>query len=532
MDKRTIIFDARDIAGSLNAAETILREAFGNDIAIGNLDAFYDVVTEYGGGLRIVVRNAEKLSADARRMFDDAVRNCPGLEIVFEKSEGDGVAGKPNGWALLPFFVFLVFYLGLSLWAHDFYKVPMPIAFVVASAAALFLNVRRPLSDKVDTYAAGMGDVNIMIMCLIFILAGAFATIAKGMGAVSAAVDIAQMLIPSNLMLAGFFLISCFISLAIGTSCGTIAALTPIGIGLVESMHINPALMVATIVGGAMFGDNMSVISDTTIAATRTQGVAMREKLVQNAVIAIPPAVLAIAFYAISGHHGGELQSLAITWRHILLVLPYMLILILAFTGMNVMLLLFSGTLLAAIIGNCLGKFNFWEGLKLVGDGTLGMSETLIVAILAGGLLGTIRHNGGIKWVMMRIEKAVRGARGCEFGVWLLVSAVNFITANNTVAIVVAGPIAKELSTRFKCRPERIASILDTGSCIVQGLIPYGAQILIAIGIAETAGTKVSGLDVISHLYYQMFLMAAVFIWICLGRDRQLGEYRNRKVGT
>ena len=428
---------------------------------------------------------------------------------------------KANGLALLPFLVFLVFYLGLSLWAHDFYKVPMPIAFVVASAAALFLNLRRPLSDKVDTYAAGMGDANIMIMCLIFILAGAFATIAKGMGAVNAAVEIAQALIPSNLMLAGFFLIACFISLAIGTSCGTIAALTPIAVGLVEPMQINPGLMIAAVVGGAMFGDNLSVISDTTIAATRTQGVAMRDKLIQNSRIAIPPAVVALVVYAMAGKSGAAFTAPAITWNHILLVTPYLLILLLAFLGMNVMLLLFSGSLLAAVIGNCLGKFDFWGGLKLVGDGTLGMSETLIVAILAGGLLGTIRQNGGIQWVMEKIERAIGGARGCEFGVWLLVSAVNFITANNTVAIVVAGPIAHDLADRFHCRSERIASILDTGSCIVQGLIPYGAQILIAVGLAKTAGFEISGLHIISHLYYQAFLAVAVAVWILLpSRDR------------
>ncbi len=427
---------------------------------------------------------------------------------------------RPNGLALLPFLVFLVFYLGLSLWAHDFYKVPMPIAFVVASAAALFLNLRRSLSDKVDTYAAGMGDPNIMIMCLIFILAGAFATIAKGMGAVNAAVEIAQALIPPNLMLAGFFLISCFISLAIGTSCGTIAALTPIAVGLVEAMQIEPGLMIAAVVGGAMFGDNLSVISDTTIAATRTQGVPMRDKLIQNCRVAIPPAIVALIVYALAGKSGAPFAAPSITWHHVILVTPYILILILAFVGMNVMLLLFSGSLLAAIIGNCLGKFDFWAGLKLVGDGTLGMSETLIVAILAGGLLGTIRQNGGIQWVMEKIEKAVRGRCGCEFGVWRLVSAVNFITANNTVAIVVAGPIAKDLSSRFRCNPTRVASILDTGSCIVQGLIPYGAQILIAVGLAKTAGFEVSGLQIISHLYYQALLAIAVVVWILLPARR------------
>ena len=422
----------------------------------------------------------------------------------------------PNGRALLPFLVFVVFYLGLSLQAGDFYKVPMPIAFVVASASALFLNLRKSLSEKVDTYAAGMGDTNIMIMCMIFILAGAFATIAKGMGAVAAAVNIARALIPSQLMLPGFFLISCVLSLAIGTSCGTIAALTPIAIGLVESMGISPVVLVAAVVGGAMFGDNLSVISDTTIAATRTQGVPMRDKLIQNSRIAIPPAIVALALYAFAGKAGAAVDAEAITWNHLLLVTPYILILALAFAGVNVMLLLFLGSLAAAVIGNALHVFGFWEGLKLVGDGTLGMSETLIVAILAGGLLGTVRQNGGIQWIMKKIEGAVGGVRGCEFGILILIAAVNFVTANNTVAIVIAGPIALDLSRRFGCQPKRVASILDTGSCIVQGLIPYGAQILIAVGLAKNDGISISPLAMIGHLYYQWLLLLAVALSIVL----------------
>ncbi|MBR3085987.1 MAG: Na+/H+ antiporter NhaC family protein [Kiritimatiellae bacterium] len=436
------------------------------------------------------------------------------MSIEKEKSPASSLA-------LLPFLVFVLFYVGLSLRAGDFYKVPMPIAFIVASASALFLDWKRSISEKVDTYAAGMGDPNIMIMCLIFILAGAFATIAKGMGAVDAAVTVARALIPSHLMLAGFFLISCFLSLAIGTSCGTIAALTPIAIGLVESMQINPGVLIAAVVGGAMFGDNLSVISDTTIAATRTQGVAMRDKLVQNGKIAIPPAIATLVLYAMAGKSGADMESVSVTWRHILLVSPYILILALAFAGMNVMLLLFSGTLLAAVIGNMLHAFDFWTGLKYVGDGTVGMSETLIVAILAGGLLGTIRKNGGIFWVMEKIEGGIRGARGCEFGILMLVSAVNFVTANNTVAIVMAGPIARELSQRFGCVPTRVASILDTGSCIVQGLIPYGAQVLIAVGLAKSAGIAVSPLNLVCHMYYQWFLLLAVVGSIVIGARRK-----------
>ncbi|MCQ2388235.1 MAG: Na+/H+ antiporter NhaC family protein [Kiritimatiellae bacterium] len=427
-----------------------------------------------------------------------------------------------SGWALAPFLVFAAFYVGLSLWAGHlgfempWYKVSMPVAFLVASAASFFFGEAK-LDAKVETYARGMGETNIMIMCLIFVLAGAFATIAKGSGAVDAAVTIAQTLVPAKLMVAGVFLISCLISLSIGTSCGTIAAVTPIALGFAGPLKLEPALLMGAVIGGAMFGDNLSMISDTTIAATRTQGVMMKDKFFANSFIAAPAALAALALYAISGSGAGVVETPPVSWQHCVLVLPYVLVLALALAGFNVMMLLFSGTLLSAVIGGALGKFAFFDALDLMGKGTLGMGETLIVALLAGGLFRTVQANGGIRWITEKISKIVKGPRTCELGVALLTGAVNCFTANNTVAIVIAGPIAKECSDKFKADPVRVASVLDTASCVVQGLIPYGAQILIALGVAKGLNITVDSFALLKCLYYQPLLALGVVASLFLG---------------
>lgn len=435
---------------------------------------------------------------------------------------------KPRGLALIPFLVFAVFYVGLSLWARDFYRVPIIIAFLIASAAALVFGRERPLTERIDRYARGMGETNIMLMCLIFILSGAFATVAKGSGAVDSAVALAQAAIPSNLMLAGLFVVSCLISLAIGTSCGTIAAVTPIAAGLTSSMGISPALTIGAVVGGAMFGDNLSMISDTTIAATRTQGIGMREKFRANIGIALPAALAAVAIYCCVGGDGTAASAApaarALVWHDAVLVMPYVLILVLALMGLNVMMLLFAGTTLAAVIGVVCGRFTFWGALDLLGKGTLGMSETLIVAILAGGLLSTIRENGGIAWFMKSTARLVRGPRSCEFAVGLLTVAVNIFTANNTVAIVVAGPVAKDFADHCKASPSRIASVLDTASCVTQGLIPYGAQLLMAVALAKESGLALGSFELIGSLYYPFFLALAVIVAITFFRPKAVRQ--------
>ena len=433
---------------------------------------------------------------------------------------------RPNGVALLPFAVFAVFYVGLSLLAGHlgyempWYKVSMPVAFLVASAASLLAG-RRPLDAKVETYARGMGEPNIMIMCLIFVLAGAFATIAKGSGAVDAAVVLARACIPASLMVAGVFLVSCLISLAIGTSCGTIAAVTPIALGFSGPLGLSPALLMGAVIGGSMFGDNLSMISDTTIAATRTQGVRMKDKFLANGLIAAPAALVALFAYAASGSAAaGAVEIPPVTWEHFVLVLPYVFVLVMALIGFNVMALLFSGTVLAAAIGGALGKFGFFDAMDLLGKGTLGMGETLIVALLAGGLFKSVQANGGVLWLTDRISKVIHGPRTCELGVFFLVSAVNCFTANNTVAIVIAGPIAKECADKFKAEPVRIASVLDTASCVVQGLIPYGAQILIALGVAKGLDISIDSLTLLKSLYYQPLLALAVLASILFGGRR------------
>jgi Na+/H+ antiporter NhaC len=418
--------------------------------------------------------------------------------------------------ALVPFAVFAAFYVGLSLFAGHlgfempWYKVSMPVAFLVASAASLLIG-RRSLDEKVETYARGMGEANIMIMCLVFILAGAFATIAKGSGAVDAAVTIARACIPARLMVAGVFLVSCLISLAIGTSCGTIAAVTPIALGFAAPLQLNPALLMGAVIGGSMFGDNLSMISDTTIAATRTQNVRMKDKFLANGLIASPAALIALFLYAASGSAAGQVDVPAVTWQHLVLILPYVFVLVLAVVGFNVMALLFAGTVLSAAIGGILGRFAFFDALDLLGKGTLGMGETLIVALLAGGLFKSVQANGGVRWLTDKIAKVIRGPRTCELGVFLLVAAVNCFTANNTVAIVIAGPIAKECAERFKAKPIRVASVLDTASCVVQGMIPYGAQILIAMGVAKGLDMTVDSFALLRCLYYQPILALAVF---------------------
>ena len=410
----------------------------------------------------------------------------------------------PRLRALIPFGVFLVFYMGLSIVSGDFYRVPMTVAFLVASASALVLNHKASLKSKIDLFAHGMGDINIMTMCLIFVLAGAFAETARRMGAVDSTIQIALSFIPPHMMLCGLFMVACFISLAIGTSVGTIVALTPIALGVTQTLGISGGLCLGAVVGGAMFGDNLSMISDTTIAATRTQGIEMREKFTANLHVAAPAAIVTVILYIILSHTGEPMAGRHLTLKMFLDVIPYLCILVLALTGLNVMALLMLGTLLAGVIGIINGSFSFWEFLAAAGVGARSMADTLIVAILAGGLLKVIRYNGGIEYLMKKIERLIRGRRSCEFGIALLVGVVNVFTANNTVAIVIAGPIAKDLAKRYEVSPARSASILDTTSCIVQGMIPYGAQILSAVGLAGAAAVSAS--EVMKFLCYPYVL--------------------------
>ena len=429
-----------------------------------------------------------------------------------------------NAFALIPFAVFTVFYVTLGIIARDFYRVPMTVAFLVAIASALFLNRKKKLSEKVETLAKGMAEPDIMLMCLIFVLAGAFAAVAKASGAVDSAVVIARWIIPDNFMVAGLFLVSSLISLAVGTSCGTIAAVAPIAMAFSEPLGLSPALLAGSIVSGAMFGDNLSMISDTTIAATRTQGVGMRDKFIANVALAVPAALVTLFIYLIAGSSQSGSQAVsdvAVSTKDFILILPYVLVLLLALVGINVVVVLFLGTFISAFLGVAFGPLNFWGALETAGQGTLNMSETLTIALLSGGLFNLVSEAGGIEWLTNTIAGKVKGQKSCEFGAFFLTALVNLFTANNTVAIVIAGPVVKQLGRKFKADPVRLAGIVDIAGCFVQGIIPYGAQILMATGIARSAGAEFSGLGLVGCIYYPFLLAFASFLSIILGSLRK-----------
>ena len=421
--------------------------------------------------------------------------------------------------ALIPFIVFVLFYFGFSVATMDFSSVPMTVAFIISSAVALILNHKEKLSKKIEVFALGMGNKDIMIMCLIFVLSGAFATTATAVGGVDAAVNIAQHYIPLRFMVLGVFIISALISLSIGTSCGTIAAITPIAVTIAQNCGINPAVVLGATVGGAMFGDNMSLISDTKIAASRTQNVEIRDEMFFNLKIITLPAILCVILYLFpqftSNASGIALEPL--TLESFIKVAPYVLLLILGILGINVMFLLLLGIILNTIIGISYGIFNIYGAFSCIGDGTTAMATTLIVALLAGGLLMLVRYNGGITYIIKETEHWIKDKRTCEIGICFLVGMINLFTANNTVAIITSGSIARELSEKNKVNPIRTASLLDTTSCVVQGLIPYGAQILIATSLAASIG--VSSFSIMKCMYYPLLMLFGIIISLFTYRD-------------
>lgn len=396
----------------------------------------------------------------------------------------------------------------------------MSVAFIISSTVALILNHKEKLSNKIEIFALGMGHKDIMIMCLIFILAGAFTATAEAVGGVQAAVVIAQNLIPAQFMTAGLFVVSALISLAIGTSCGTIAAIAPIAAALAVSLEISTGCLLGATVGGAMFGDNLSLISDTTVASTRTQNVAMRDKMLYNLKIVLFPAVVCVLIYMFGAFSEGAVTPLAPEFSPELIVkvFPYILLLILGVMGINVMFLLVLGIILNTLIGIFYGSFDLFGAFSCIGQGTTSMANTLIVALLAGGLLMMVRYNGGITYIINFCEHFIKTKRLCEFGICFLVGVINLFTANNTVAIITTGPIAKELADKYGVNPKRTASLLDTTSCCIQGVIPYGAQILIATSLA--ASSAVTSFEIMKNLYYPLLMgLGLIFSIIFIRED-------------
>ena len=411
--------------------------------------------------------------------------------------------------ALSPLFVFIALYLVTSLIARDFYKVPITVAFMAASVYAVIVSGDIPLSKRIDVFSHGAAKGQMMLMIWIFILAGAFANTAKTVGGIDAAVNLALTLLPGNMLLAGLFLSACFISISIGTSVGTIVALTPIAAGIAQQTGTSVPLMTAVIVGGSFFGDNLSFISDTTIIATSTQGCRLSDKFRVNAYLVFPVALLMLAVYIVIG--AGIESPRDIPAVAPFKVMPYLVVLLTALMGLNVMAVLTLGIILTGTVGLCDGSFDIFGWFKAMGDGITGMGELIIITMMAGGLLEIIKHNGGIDFIISRLTRHVSNKRGAELTVASLVSLVNLCTANNTVAIITVGNIAKQIGDRCGVDNRKCASILDTFSCAVQGIIPYGAQLLMAAGLAG-----LNPVTIIPYLYYPVTLgivalMAIVF---------------------
>ena len=432
----------------------------------------------------------------------------------------------PNAWALLPLWVFLFTYLVVSCIAGDFYKMPITVAFVLSSVVAIADSKGGMLQARVEQFCRGAANSNIMLMVLIFILAGAFAQTAKEMGAVDATVNLAMSLLPGNLLAAGIFIAACFISISVGTSVGTIVALAPVAVGIADKTGMPDALMLGVVVSGAMFGDNLSFISDTTIVATRTQGCQMTDKFKVNSLIALPIALLTTFLYVFLGNQVSESYVVGtIEWPK---VVPYLVVLITALCGMNVMRVLFIGILLSGVVGLFTHAFDVWGWTGAMGQGITGMGELIIVTLLAGGMLEMIRYNGGIEWIINKLTARIRSARGAEASIASLVSFANLCTANNTIALIMAGPIAKDIADRFHIDPRRSASLLDIFSCFVQGIIPYGAQMLMAAGLGA-----VSPIEIMQYLYYPYLLGFGAMLAIVFRYPRKFsGSLGKERTGT
>lgn len=411
--------------------------------------------------------------------------------------------------ALSPLFVFIGLYLILSIIAGDFSKVPMTVVFLVASIYAIAISGGFPLKKRIDIFSRGASSSSLMLMLWIYVLAGAFAESAKGMGAIDATVSLALNSLPASMLLPGLFIASCFISISIGTSVGTVVALVPIAAGVAGGMGQSVPLMTAVIVGGAYFGDNLSFISDTTVVATQTQGCKMSDKFRVNSLIVAPAALVILIIYAIMGQDMHAVTSAPPT--NYVKVIPYLAVLITAICGMNVMAVLVVGILLSGIIGIAGGDYGFFAWLTAMGKGISGMGELIIIAMMAGGMLEIIRENGGIDYIIQVLTRHVHGKRGAELSIGALVSLVNICTANNTVAILTVGNIAKRIGDKYGVDNRKCASILDTFSCCVQGLLPYGVQMLLAAGLAH-----VNPVEIIPYLYYPLAIGIAALLAILL----------------
>lgn len=418
---------------------------------------------------------------------------------------------KPgNPWALIPFVVFLILFIGSGVITGDFYAFPVIVAIVISGAVALMMNRKESFARKIDIFCQGAGNVNVMLMVLIFLLAGAFSEVAKGTGAVDSTVNFALSVVPQNLIVVGLFIIACFISLSMGTSMGTIVALAPIGVGISEHTELSMALVIAAIIGGSMFGDNLSFISDTTITAVRSQGAQMKDKFKVNFWIVLPAAIATcMILWAITMGETAQVEH--VSYR-LVKVVPYILVIILALAGMNVFLVLASGIVLAGAVGLADGSYHIMSLLQKIGQGMAGMYEMSFLAILIAGMVEVMKYNGGVDFLLHLATRKITSKKGAEFGIAGLVGLTNVSTANNTIAILIAGPLAKNIADQYGIEPRKSASILDLFSCTIQGLLPYGAQFLAAASVAG-----ISPVSILPYSFYPILIGICGIIAILIG---------------
>lgn len=417
---------------------------------------------------------------------------------------------KGNAAALLPIGVFLLIFLGAGIIFGDFYAMPAVVAFLIALFVAFMQNRQLKFADKIRVIAKGVGEENIITMSLIFLCAGGFSGAVTAAGGVESTVNLGLSLIPTHFAVAGLFVIGCFISVSMGTSMGTIAALAPIAVGISEKTGFELSVCIASVVCGAMFGDNLSMISDTTIAAVKTQGCEMKDKFKANFLLVLPAAVLSILIFWIMTRNvsyslEGDLKYNL--WE----VLPYLIVLAGALAGINVFLVLISGIVISLIVGGAAGNIAVAEMFKVVGDGVTSMYDITVISILVACIVSLVKEAGGIQFILDLIKSRIRGKKGAQLGIALLALFVDMCTANNTVAIVMTGPIAKEISEEYGVDPKRSASLLDMFTSVGQGMIPYGAQLLSAATL-----TGLTPVDILPNLYYPVLMgicgVGAIFL--------------------
>lgn len=423
---------------------------------------------------------------------------------------------KGNIFGLAPLFIFIVVYFCTSLLLQDFYKMPILVAFLFAALAGLIIFPSTPFHQKLEMFTRGAGDSGIMLMVFIFLLAGAFAALGKSIGAVQSTVNFALSYISPQWLVAGLFLTACFISLSLGTSVGTTVALAPIAVQINEAVPGNLGLTLGAVVGGSMFGDNLSIISDTTIAATRSQGVEMIDKFKVNFWIALPPALITIVLYLFTGSIDYQ-PSISHTDYDVVKILPYLFVLVAALLRMHVIWVLVLGIFITFVIGLSTGSTNWWPAVDAINGGMAGMFELSLICIVIGGVVGLVRLYGGINYILYHVSRWARSARTGELGIATLTAFVNAAIANNTITILIVGPLAKTIADDNNIDPRRSASIMDTMSCFVQGCLPYGAQLLAALAAASFA---ISPLQILSHLYYPYLLGGSTILFILLRNIR------------